>query len=59
MKFNLLVDLDEIKLLKIYEKIGIPVKSVEECLINEILLDGREFDLKIEFISKVNVKDTN
>jgi hypothetical protein len=46
-------------LLKIYEKIGIPVKSVEECLINEILLDGREFDLKIEFISKVNVKDTN
>lgn len=52
MKFNITIELDEEKLFSCYEDIGIPVKNIEECLINELKLMGdrdgeSEYDLKI------------
>ena len=53
MKFNLIVEVDEKKLMALYQKIGIPVKNIEECMINEVGVNGKEFDMKVTAIHAV------
>lgn len=53
MKFNLIIEVDEKKLVSLYEDLGISVKNVEECVINEIGVNERDFGMKVLFIHSI------
>jgi hypothetical protein len=53
MKFNLIVEVDEKRLFSLYQKLGIPVKNIEECVINEIGVNERDFGMKVVAIHTI------